>query len=1164
MNIKNTIVKATVAVTMAAMIAPAGLVSADLISDLQAQINSLLAQLQALQAGMSTGTGSTPAACVGVTFSRQLLVGSTGSDVKCLQALMNASASTKVAMTGAGSPGSETTYFGGLTLVAVQKYQVQQFGYSATQVGPLTRAKLNEWLSGSTGTPTTPTTPVPTGSGLTVMLASTNPATGTIVDGQALAPLARFTFTNGDNAQVTVTGLKIKRIGVSADASLTNVYLFNGATRLTDGAAVSSSMVNFNNTSGLFTVPSMGSVTISVLSDVDGTSGETVGLQLVASSDVTTNASSVKGVYPITGNLMTLATGTLAGVEWNATTTPAAADVDPQDGYTVFQNSVIVTTRAVDMNRISFRKTGSVSNTDLQNFKLYVDGMQVGTTQQLAADSLNQSYVTFDLTSAPKRLEAGTRVIKVLADVIGGSSLNFTMNLWNVADVTVVDTQYGANVLSDLISNAAFTKRSTGQQDINSGTLTITKMSDSPSGDIVDASSNALLAKFQLKAAGEKVKIETLYISARVNTASVSGLMNGAIYANGVQIGSTTTLYDPDDSGNDYTTFNLGSSLIVEPGNPVVLTVRADVYDTGTSDTTNSIVSGSTIQVGIEGASTNNNATGLVSATTLDVPAADITANSLTVAQGTLALSLDPAYTAHAVVAPLTNYKVGDYNLFSSTSEAVNLSTITVVIDEVSSYATNLYVKYGTVMTSIKPTVAATNSWSINYTLAAGVTVPVEIYMDVSNLMTSGTGTVQLDIDSTTVSSAVTADSAQVTSQALTYTTGTLAKSFASTPQNQVVSGNQEVEIGRWKFDSSYQTYTITELKLDPDVASTASDNAEDVIASVTLWDGTTQVGTAQSFNNINTSGSTGGYFFTGLSFVIPASTSKTLTAKATLAVPSATGGTSGLRIVPSLTWVEYQDPDGAISTIDADTDGNSTYVYRTIPTLSKVEIDNSGTISNGAVYDLFSMKVAAPSAGPIYVKQLKFDVAWSDGGTDDELTLESMKFFKDGVDITASVTIADEDLGISAEDAASLVSENTSKIIVTWDGATEDTIAASTSTVYTLQGVPQEFRLDGATDTASDSVAISFSPDAADVGFGSTTVDFIGFLNTDSTDQIGSQLGLFTSATASTSAQVTDVDFIWSDGSAVAHSASTTAGTGDWTNSYLIKDSLTSETWTR
>ncbi|OGZ63428.1 MAG: hypothetical protein A3C58_02325 [Candidatus Staskawiczbacteria bacterium RIFCSPHIGHO2_02_FULL_34_10] len=1157
MNIRKTIITATVALTTVAMIAP-GIASADVISDLQAQINSLMAQLQALQGLSSSTSSSVPAVCVGVTFSRNLTVGSTGADVKCMQTLMNAHG-YQLATSGAGSPGNETTFFGPRTLAKVQALQAAQGWTPAGQVGPLTRGLLNSWLVSSTTTPTTPTTPVPTGAGLTVALASDNPTTGTIVDGQALASLAKLTFWNGDNAQVTVTGLKLKRIGVSADASLTNVYLFNGAVRLTDGSAVSETMINFNNTSGLFTVPSMGSVTISVLSDVNGTSGETVGMQVVSATSVTTNASSVKGTYPLTGNLMTIATGTLAGVEWNATITPSAADVDPQDGYTVFQNSVIVTTRAVDMTRISFRKTGSVSNTDLKNFKLYVDGVQIGATQQLMADSLDQSYVTFDLTGAPKRLEAGTRVVKVLADIIGGSSLNFTMHLWNVADVTVVDSQYMANILSDLISDASFTKRSTGAQTINSGTLTITKLSDSPSGDIVDAASNALLAKFEFKAAGEKVKIETLYISANVDTSGVSGLRNGAIYANGVQIGSTTTLYDPADSSFDYTTFNLGSSLIVEPGSPVTLTVRADIYDTGTSDTTNSIVSDSIIQVTIEGASTNNNGTGLVSSTTLDVPASDISANSLTVAQGTLALSLDPAYSAHSVVAPLTAYKVGDYNLVASTSEAVNISTINVAVDEVSTYATNLYVKYGTQTTSVKPTVAAANSWSINYTLAAGVTIPVEVYMDVASGMTVGTGTVVLDVDSTTVSSAVAANSADVTGQALTYTSGSLATEFASTPQNQAVSGNQAVEIGRWKFTSSYKAFTITEVKVDPDVASTATDNAEDAISSLTLWDGTTQVGTAQSFNNINTLGSTGGYYFTGLSIAVPASTSKTLIAKATLSVPSATNGTSGLRVVPALTYVEYMDDQGTVSTSTTERDGNSTYVYRSVPTLSKVELDNSSIVANGAVINLFSMKVAAPSAGDINVKQLKFDVNWSDGGTADVLELEALKFYKDGTDITASVSIVDEDSATSLEGTAVGLSELNSKIIVTWDGTTEDTISASSNTTYTLEGVPQGFRLLGATDTAADSVSIAFSPDTADVTFGSTTVDFIGYINVGTS--LTGIMKLFTSATASASAE--DADLIWSDNSAVAHSASTTAGTGDWTNSYLIKDNLSSETWT-
>ena len=808
------------------------------------------------------------------------------------------------------------------------------------------------------------------------------------------------------------------------------------------------------------------------------------------------------------------------------------------------------------MTRISFKKTGSASNTDLQNFKLYVDGVQVGSTMQLSTSTVLDagSYVTFDLTGAPKRLEAGTRVIKLLADIVGGSSLNFTMHLWNSADVTFVDTQYGANVLSDLIADASFTKRSTAEQTISSGTLTITKMSDSPSRDIVDAASNALLAKFQLKAAGEKVKVETLYISANVNTASVSGLRNGAIYANGIQIGSTTTLYDPADSSFDYTTFNLGSSLIVEPGSPVILTVRADIYDTGTSDTTNNIVSGSTIQVTLEGASTNNNATGLVSATTLDVPAADVSGNSLTVAQGTLALSLDPAYTAHSVVAPLTAYKVADYNLFASTSEAVNISTINVVLDEVSSYATNLYVKYGTQMTTVKPTVAATNTWSINYMLAAGVTIPVEVYMDVSNLMTSGTGTVVTDFDSTTASSAVAANSAEVTGQALTYTTGTLAKSFASTPQNQVVSGNQEIEIGRWKLTSSYQAFKVTELKLDPDVSSSSSDNAEDAISSVTLWDGSTQVGVAESFNNINTDGSTGGYFFTGLSLMVPASTTKTLTAKATLAIPSATNGTSGLRTVPSLTWVQYEDPDGAVSTIDADTDGNSTYVYKTVPKLEKVEI-TTNTFINGEVVDLYKFKLTAPAQGEVNVKQFKLDLSWSDINTV-ALELESLKLLKDGVDITDSVTIRENIVGASVE-GTNGVTEDTTKIVVTWDGDTEDTISAGGSTTYTVRGTPQAF---GSSSTGKDSVALAFNADTADVAFGSTTVDFIGYLNVGTS--LTSIMKLYSAAAANASAD--DANLIWSDNSAVAHSASTTASTGDWTNSYLIKDTLTSEAWSR
>lgn len=104
-------------------------------------------------AGVSQGSGSTGGSTsgsgsTGAALSRPLDIGSTGADVRTLQKILNKDASTRVAATGAGSPGNESTYFGPATSAAVKKFQVKYgiakpgdagYGY----VGPMTRAKLN-------------------------------------------------------------------------------------------------------------------------------------------------------------------------------------------------------------------------------------------------------------------------------------------------------------------------------------------------------------------------------------------------------------------------------------------------------------------------------------------------------------------------------------------------------------------------------------------------------------------------------------------------------------------------------------------------------------------------------------------------------------------------------------------------------------------------------------------------------------------------------------------------------------------------------------------------------------------------------------------------------------------------------------------------------------
>jgi len=104
--------------------------------------------------GTGTGTGSTTglsAVPATFTFQTNLKFGMTLIDVKYLQIVLNSSADTKVALTGVGSSGYETTKFGNATLAAVKNFQTKYGIVGSTSaayglVGPVTRVKLNSLL----------------------------------------------------------------------------------------------------------------------------------------------------------------------------------------------------------------------------------------------------------------------------------------------------------------------------------------------------------------------------------------------------------------------------------------------------------------------------------------------------------------------------------------------------------------------------------------------------------------------------------------------------------------------------------------------------------------------------------------------------------------------------------------------------------------------------------------------------------------------------------------------------------------------------------------------------------------------------------------------------------------------------------------------------------
>lgn len=94
----------------------------------------------------TTTSGSLP------PLTRGLGLGSSGADVRELQAVLNSDPDTFVATSGLGSKGAESTYFGLGTQNAVQKFQIKyniaQYGQAGFgYVGPATRAKLNSLIA---------------------------------------------------------------------------------------------------------------------------------------------------------------------------------------------------------------------------------------------------------------------------------------------------------------------------------------------------------------------------------------------------------------------------------------------------------------------------------------------------------------------------------------------------------------------------------------------------------------------------------------------------------------------------------------------------------------------------------------------------------------------------------------------------------------------------------------------------------------------------------------------------------------------------------------------------------------------------------------------------------------------------------------------------------
>ncbi len=955
-NLKKKIVATIIGLSMVVMMAP-GIAQGVTVDELQTQITQLLAQLTLLQTQLATLQGTAAPAVTGCTitsFDRNLKQGMTGDDVKCLQIVLNSDAATQLAATGVGSSGNETSYFGPLTKAAVIKFQekyasevLASYGLTAGTgfVGTTTRAKLNSLLgvvilpTGCTVDADCPTgytctagacVQIPVAAGLTVALSAVTPASTTIISygtatyqAQVLVPFTTVNFTAGSEGDVKVTTLKFTRTGIAADANLDNTYLYEGDTKLLEGGTISSKVVTFNDATGIFTVSAGQTKSITLKGNLNAavSAGKTIGFDLVAATDITSDASAVNGTFPISGNLMSVATATDLGYVTigGSYTVPASANtsVSPQDDYVVWSVTLQAVNQNLNVERIVFTEVGSILTDDLQNFNLYYGGTVLGTVASMNADY----QVVFDFSASPLSITKGTsKVLALHADIVKGSTKTFKFTFQYPTDLVVKDTNYGVYVPSYVTLASGWTLvQPTGNYQIATGSMSVTKRTDSPTGNVARDATSVSLAKYDFKAVGEDIKVNTLKVSADTSAGGL-GLDNGMVYLDGAQVGSTIDLAE---YGATATSFTFGTSFIVPAGTTSVVEIKADVK----TATTVSLTAGETITIYLE--TGVDNAQGKSSLTVLDIPSSPKPGNALTVLAGALTFTKNAAYGNQYTVAPSSGFKVGSFQMLAGATEGVNVDSITVAIEDDASAAKieSLLLKIGAdQIGSTKVTPSTSNLFSVNVSLAAGQAKVVDIYADV--LSTAGAGIIDaggLGVTGTGTS-ALTSTSANVTTavalQVITVATSALSVNIASdNPDDALLVGlSSGVTMAKYEFASTFEAFTVSELKVyassEQDRTSPRYDkpNYRDFINVWLSYKDSTgaTVTTTKRSTFVN-----GMMHFTGLNLYVPASGTAKLTVYADLNVvtPLGTYALTGDR--PQISLAYYKASSGSISSFE-------------------------------------------------------------------------------------------------------------------------------------------------------------------------------------------------------------------------------------------------------
>jgi len=974
----------------------------------QAQINALMTEIQTLQASLGTSSSGSSSS---YNFTRNLTVGSTGADVGALQSILIKGGYLTVVS-------APTNYFGQATKAALVAWQ-KAAGVSPASgfFGPLSRAALAASASNTgtgTGTGTGTNVVVPTGSGLSVTLASSNPAAGNVALGAVNVPMLALNFTAGSQS-VTVNSFQVQRSGLSQDADLQNVYIYIGGTRVATDMSISSGVITFSNSTGLFTVQAGQTVQVTISADLynggtgsSSNAGHIMVLSVPAATSVVTAGSvAVSGSFPITGNQQTTVSvtnlATLTFTNSSSTTTVNAGQANSLVGTFSLQAGG----DPVKVTSLNFTLTGSEPLQNVTNLTLLNGSSQVGAV----VSSLNGNVATFNLSASPLMLAAGqTATLSLYATVTGGVGDYFQFTVQRSSDIQAIDNMYNVGIGAQLSGSTPsnFTVQGLSYISVAAGGLVISSASSTQLYAVAN-NSNTILGNFTVLASGDNIRLQSMTLTLN-GTATAT---NVEVLINGTQLGTTQTTM-ATGAGAAQTFSNL--NYIIPENTTQTLTVQGTVS------------AGSNIgaSLSFSGQSQSNYATVTGSGTS---PVLQVLGSS------TNLTGYQNSAFGNPVLLAGTNAEVGSFILQTGQVNPAVVSGVTVTVASTSvatsGYLSNLYVtvnntQIATAQGAVSSGGAYTFSAATPVTIPANSSVAVNVYATLSNSASVGSLTQLVTLTSVNATAANNAVSiSAVAGQAVTVSQGTNLASITldpSAPATTVMGmGTSANTLAAYRLNgSSTGPVTVTQLTVGDYQGSTAQTTNTTALGAFSNFTLTYNGSVLAAVPSLITSGTAGLWttatgtatFVFATPVVIPQNGYATVDLVGNASTYNA--ATTSEASTHSFQAVQYgwQQTTGATTTIvtAGAAAGNNITLYRTQPSgISAAAISPVTTAAGVGNIDA-AFAIGAGSGNDVYLQALNLTQVGSVVGSTTTLTFQLFDAANPSVNLltgsTSTVTI--------------------------------------------------------------------------------------------------------------------------------------------------------------